>query len=225
MMREKYIAPEVMAEARRLYEETLAPVEDIRAMMGLACASFYRRVHNLGWRRRRAHAGKSEFARSLTGSAVAKLLTSSADLLPADLPPADLPPADLPLADLPRAHLVANAEPLSPQQKNALAQHLMAATRDVLDAVQRVIVNITPGDLIANDHCARTLASVSRSLCDIAALNKPDEVTPPDDADDDPVPRDIDEFRNELARRIRGFLEARRAGPAGIPAQPEAALE
>jgi hypothetical protein len=205
MMREKYIAPQVMAEARRLYEETLAPVEDIRAMMGLASASFYRRVHNLGWRRRKSHAGKSEFARSLNGPAVAKLLTPS--------------------AGLPRAQLVANTEPLSPQQRNALAQHLMATTRDALDAVQRVIAKITPGDQVQNDHCARTLASVPRSLRDIAALNKPDEVTPPDEAYDDPVPRDMDEFRYELARRIRGFIEASRAGAAGVSAQPKGQMD
>ncbi len=205
MMREKYIAPEVMTEARRLYEETLAPVEDIRAMMGLAGASFYRRVHNHGWRRRKCHAGTSEFARSLTGSAVAKLLTPS--------------------ADLPRAPLAASNEPLSPQQRNALAQHIMAATRDALDAVQRVVGNIKPGDQVQNDHCARTLASISRSLRDIAALNSPDGVTPPDEADDDPVPLDMDEFRYELARRIRGFIETRRLGTGGISARSEAELE
>jgi hypothetical protein len=205
MMREKYITPEVMAEARRLYEETLAPVEDIRAMMGLAGASFYRRVRNHGWRRRHGHAGRSEFPRSLTGTAIAKLL----------------PPS----AELPRAQLAANDEPLTPQQRNALAHHIMATTRDVLDAVQRVIVNIAPGDQAATDHCARTLASVSRSLRDIAALNKPEEVTPPDEADDDPVPRDMDEFRYELARRIRGFIEARRLGAGGVSAQPEAKME
>jgi hypothetical protein len=204
MMREKYITPEVMAEARRLYEETLAPVEDIRAMMGLACASFYRRVHNLGWRRRKSHAGKSEFARSLTGPAVAKLLTPSA---------------------VPRAQLVANTEPLSPQQRNALAQHLMATTRDALDAVQRVIAKVTPGDQVQNDHCARTLASVSRSLRDIAALNKPDEVTPPDETDDDPVPRDMDEFRYELARRIRRFIENERLGAGEVSAQPKEQMD
>jgi hypothetical protein len=205
MMREKYIAPEVMAEARRLYEESLASVEDIRGMMGLAGSSFYRRVQNHGWRRRRVHAGRSEFVRSLSGTAVAKLLAPS--------------------PDPPRAELVANNEPLSPQQRNALAQHIMATTRDALDAVQRVIGNITPGDQVANEHCARTLASVSRSLRDIAALNKPDEVTPPDEADDDPVPRDMDEFRYELARRIRGFIEARRLGAGGVSAVAESALE
>ena len=205
MMREKYIAPEVVAEARRLYEETLAPVEDIRAMMGLASASFYRRVHNLGWRRRHGHAGKSEFPRSLTGAAVAKLLAPS--------------------ADLPRAQLAANDEPPTPQQRNALAHHIMVTTRDALDAVQRVIVNVAPGDQAANDHCARTLASVSRSLRDIAALNKLAEVKAPDEAEDDPVPRDMDEFRYELARRIRGFIENERRSAGEIPAQPEAEVE
>ena len=57
--------------------------------------------------------------------------------------------------------------------------------------------------------CIRDSASISRTVREIAALNQPTEVAPADEADDDPVPRDIDEFRYELARRIRGFIEAR----------------
>jgi hypothetical protein len=69
------------------------------------------------------------------------------------------------------------------------------------------------------------MASISRALREIATLVQPDEVKAPDDADDDPVPRDIDEFRNELARRIRGFIEARSAGADGIPAHAEREME
>jgi hypothetical protein len=40
-------------------------------------------------------------------------------------------------------------------------------------------------------------------------------VTPDDETDDDPVPRDIDEFRETLARRIEAFLAARSGGEDG----------
>jgi two-component system, NtrC family, sensor kinase len=39
-----------------------------------------------------------------------------------------------------------------------------------------------------------------------------------------PVPSDIDEFRFALARRIRGFIEARRIGAVRIPGEPETPL-
>jgi hypothetical protein len=44
---------------------------------------------------------------------------------------------------------------------------------------------------------------------------------------DDDMPRDIDEFRHELARRIRAFVQSRTGGGvcAGIPAADGAAGE
>ncbi len=37
--------------------------------------------------------------------------------------------------------------------------------------------------------------------------------------EDDPVPKDMDEFRTELARRIRGFIEARKNKQGAQPDQ------
>jgi hypothetical protein len=62
----------------------------------------------------------------------------------------------------------------------------------------------------------RTLAAVARTLQEMAAFTKPNEVAPPDETDDDSIPRDIDELREALARRIRGFIEARRNGAGGL---------
>jgi hypothetical protein len=44
MVAKKEIAPEMLAEARRLYEQTLAPVGDIAQMVGLSRSNFYERV-------------------------------------------------------------------------------------------------------------------------------------------------------------------------------------
>lgn len=198
MVAKKVIAPELLAEARRLYEQTLAPVADIAGMLGITRDPFYAIVRREGWRYRRARVATFEFVKALGGAVV---------LTP-------------PPAEQPRAPLVA-ANPLPPEQRLALAERLMTGTEEALDAIKRVTAQINPNNPAEADASARSLANISRALREIAALTKTDEVTPPDDADDDPVPRDMDEFRNELARRIRGFLDARRAGAAGVPAQPK----
>jgi hypothetical protein len=97
----------------------------------------------------------------------------------------------------------------------ALAARLQSAAELELDAVMGLLAVMSPGNNAEADRTARTLASVARTLREIAALNQPDEVTPPDESDDDPVPDDIDEFREALARRIEAFVAARRAADDG----------
>jgi hypothetical protein len=69
---------------------------------------------------------------------------------------------------------------------------------------------------------ARVLAVLAKTLRELAALDQANSdaaaraaLSQSDDADDDPVPRDIDEFRRELARRIHAFVDSR--GGAGLP--------
>ncbi|HEY4143428.1 MAG TPA: hypothetical protein VGM57_18575 [Pseudolabrys sp.] len=202
MVAKKQIAPELLTEAKRLYEQTLAPVDDIAGMLGISRTPFYRIVRSEGWRNRRARVATFQFAKALGGSAV--LIASP--------------------AEQPRAMVVA-VDPLPPQQRLVLAESLMTATTEALDAIKRVTAQIQPANPIEAEANARSMASISRSLREIAILIKPDEVTPPNEADDDPVPRDIDEFRYELARRIRGFIESRRLGAGGVSAQSEDTLD
>jgi hypothetical protein len=112
-----------------------------------------------------------------------------------------------------------------PAARIALAARLQSVVERELNAVERVLAKVGPSNQGEAERSARTLASISRALREIAAFAKPDEVTPPDETDDDPVPRDIDEFRRELARRIRGFIEARRNGADGLPGQRESELD
>jgi len=57
MVAKKQFAPELIAEAKRLYEQTLAPVRDIAAMLGLSRTAFHKRVKEWTWRGRRAKNG------------------------------------------------------------------------------------------------------------------------------------------------------------------------
>ena len=70
-------------------------------------------------------------------------------------------------------------------------------------------------ELAERESNARTLAIVAKTLRELAAV---DEAEKPrkgkkqpsdDDIDDDPVPRDINEFRRELARRINALVDSR----------------
>jgi hypothetical protein len=201
MALKKEIAPELVAEAKRLYEQTLAPVDDIAAMMDVSRPSFYRIAKAEGWRNRRATVGTFAFARALTGATVTVIA-----------------PAPAP-AEQPRGETIANSDPVSPQQRAAITQRIMGAVERELDAIERIVEKIAPGDQIEAEHGARTTASIARTLRELAALNQPDKVTPPDETDDDPLPRDIDEFREALTRRIEAFIDAEQRGEGETSAE------
>jgi hypothetical protein len=194
------IAPERIADGKRLYEMTLTPVPDIAAMMGISRKTLERRIHEWGWTLRSA-------PRLATERVLAAMAPTGA---------------------------VVNAEPkaavavsLSPVTRTALAARIHGIVEQGLDAVERVLSKVGPADESGAKRSARTLAAVARTLQEMAALTKPEaEVMPPDDADDDdPIPRDINEFRRELARRIRGFIEARRLGAGRILDQRESEVD
>jgi hypothetical protein len=194
-MAKKEIAPELLAEAKRLYEQTLAPVDDVASVLGMTRTPFYKIVNREGWRGRRARSGTFHFARALTADSVAALMPAP--------------------AEQPRAAVEATGEPVTAWQRNALAQRVMIAAERDIDAVERILAKVAPSDAIEIEYSARVVASVARTLREIAELNKPEEVTPTDDTDDDPVPLDIDEFRLELARRIHVLVDARRSRESG----------
>ena len=198
MVRRKEATPELLAEAKRLYEQTLAPVDDIAGMLGLSRSNFYKRVRDGGWRGRRARVNPFEFARALSGSAMKAIMAEP--------------------AEQPRADIAALDDPTSPQQRLAMALRMQRVVEREMDAVERVIEKIVPTDQIQAEHGARALASVSRTLREIRALTRPDDEAPPDATDDDPVPRDIDEFRDALARRIEAFIDAEQGGDGAADA-------
>jgi len=189
----KQISPELLAEAKRLYEQTLAPVDDIAAMLGLSRTPFYKRVREGGWRGRRALTGAFHFARALSGEAAMAMTPDP--------------------AEQPRAEPELRADPPLPEQPMAIASRMQAVVERQMDAVERVLAKIAPSDQIEAEHSARALASIARTLREIAALTEPKQETPSDETDDDPVPRNMDEFRIALAGRIEAFVARERTVP------------
>jgi hypothetical protein len=52
-----HVAPELIAEGKYLYENTLMPIHKIGAKMGLSRTAFYLRVKEWGWTPRRYSSG------------------------------------------------------------------------------------------------------------------------------------------------------------------------
>lgn len=203
MVAKKEIAPELLAEAKRLYEQTLAPVDDIAGMVGLSRGNFYKRVREGGWRGRRAKVGAFQFTRALSAAGATALLAP---------------------ANQPRAEIDSEVALATTQQRLAIAGKMHEVVEQGLEAIKRIMQVVSPGDQAEAEHGARTVAHVSRAMREMQELMQPpiQNETPADDVDDDPIPLDIDEFRNELARRLRGIIDARRARLLGRPDGPAA---
>lgn len=88
-----------------------------------------------------------------------------------------------------------------------------AQVRDIEDRLMR---NQQQPDERERD--ARTLAVLVKTLRELTALDEAD--AGPETKDDDDGPRDIDEFRRDLARRMDALVASRTG--AGVPGEPQA---
>ncbi len=191
------VAPALMAEGRRLYETTRLPMDEIAVIMGISNTTLRNRIKQWGWRRQR-HDGRS-----------IELLLARRETIPA----AESAPA------------AANADPAAATAPDVidLAARVQTAVERELKAIERLLGVLGPSDGSESERMARTLASLARTLREVALLNGRGEGTATDEPDDDPVPRDIDEFRRELARRIEAFVGSRTDD--GISREPGGGLE
>lgn len=181
------IAPELVRAGRRLFEETETPQHEIAAMMGISDSTLRLRIREWGWERRPQPGQTLDLLHAARGAATAAALD-------------DAPPV--------AGHA---SDPNSPQQRAAIAARIQNVIEREMTAVERMLdTSGTCGESGAGNN-ARALAGIARTLREVALLIKPEQVTPPHEADDDPIPRDIDAFRDELARRIEAFVAAERA--------------
>lgn len=192
MARKKEHTPEELAKARYLYEQTLAPVDDIAAMLGMSKTPFYKRVRDGQWARRRASEATYQFVRAVTDAAPPTIAADAA------------------------AQAAAAAVPeRTPEQREqarlALADRILRTAEREMDAIERVLAQLDPEGQAEADRTSRTLAGIARTLREITALNTPEKTEPAHVSDDDTLPIDIDDLRCELARRINGLVAAERA--------------
>lgn len=93
----------------------------------------------------------------------------------------------------------------------AIVRRLQSAVARVLPAIEATIARLSAGPHQPREmeQAGRALSALTRTLRELTALLTQQDA--PLEPDDDPVPKDMDEFRYELARRIRAFIEARQA--------------
>lgn len=194
------VAPTLVAEGKRLYETTMTTIADIAALMGISRRTLENRIVEWNWKRRRLPSGAIDIFHAVRGAAAA-------------VATAETPPP-----------VGAIAGPALAQQRAALAARIQNVVEREMTVVERVVSMLGPADDAEAERTVRTLAGISRTLREIAALNQPNEVTPPNEADDDPIPRDIDEFRNELARRINALIDAEQDEESGETGEASSAL-
>ena len=120
---------------------------------------------------------------------------------------------------LPRPGQTQQSREMSARARTALIQRLWrAARRQVKEIEKRLAARARAGGEASEigERDARMLAVLVRTLRELAVLDQANTVAadrgdrspaqPSDPDHDDPMPRDIDEFRRELARRIEAFV-------------------
>ncbi len=189
----RFYTPELLAHARRRYEETAEPAGPIAADLGIHTCSLSRLARNLGWVRRNAGQRGLTTAMRLAeeAHAAAAARAEEAPAVPAEAPVSDAPTLDRleqavlkELASVEAMRKQFGAEPYEPRDAERTARTLANLT-DTLGKLKRMRAGVT------------------------------EHARPQDDYDD--WPEDIDAFRNELARRIRVFVESETAGMPKCP--------
>jgi hypothetical protein len=200
--------PEMLASLKRAYEDTDEPMRLIADRHEIGITTLQTLATREGWAKR------SQRMRDRPASALV-FEQSEPPLAPS--PPLPLPPAgqavnagsgsdEIAAAPLPEAPAEAQP-PRSPAARlEALILKRIAAEEARADSYM-----LRHG---AADRCARTLVILGQALTVVQKLRAAE----PSAEDDDPVPSDVDEYRLELARRIRAFVEARQAAAEGEPA-------
>ena len=221
--------PEAWAQIRHDYEHTDKPLAHICAEHGITVPTMRYRMKCWEWRRRKPliprqgpppvavvqqemaapptpyaaplHATPPAFA---TASAHSRCF-ASASLFENGAQRAPMPPPQEPAPGRAQARPGWEGE-----EPIAIVPRLQAAAARVLPAIEATVARLASGELNSRDleKTGRTLATLTRTLRELNALLV--QHNAPLQPDDDPVPEDMDEFRDELARRIRSFIEARK---------------
>lgn len=201
--------PEMLASLKHAYEDTDEPMRLIADRHAIGITTLQTLATRGGWAKR------SQRMRDCPASALL-FEESERPLAPSPTPAGQTNNAeggsDETAASAPEAP--AEAQPLLSPAARLEALIVKQIAAEEAHAASDTLRRMRGGA----DRRARTLVILGQALTVVQKLRaeeKPAE-------DDDPVPHDVDEYRLELARRIRAFIEARQAAEA---AEGEAATE
>jgi hypothetical protein len=188
----KNVTPEQMADGRYRYEQTNEPVRDIAADLGMSVTTFHCRATEWGWKKRTDRVPR-----------VSPPPVDEEAPAPATGDLRDAAPAPLELPD--------DGAPLAVRVQRAVERELLM--------IEKIIASLggTRRQASESERAARALASLARTLRELNALQAqmPGEA----DADDESKPRDIEELRRELVRRMDALVAGRTRNTGGEPEQ------
>ena len=195
------VAPELLTEARRLYEQTSVPVRDIAAMVGLAERTLYTRIWKWKWRMRK-------------------------DRIPAEPPPAppedgeneqapahaSAPPIPEPAAAPPAAFSF-RPQRAAEEENVSVAVRLQRVIERQMAATERLIEKLSPSAADAGEatKAAQALSLLVRLTREQQAIGAPAK----SEGKDEQQPRSDDELRSELVREVEAALAAQSGEGSG----------
>lgn len=212
MRAKKPIAPQLLAEGKHLYEKTSTPVALIATRLGLAPSTLRLRVKEWGWVR---SSSRGDAARVKTPAAFDEV--SRQDQFIAQ----DEMTIDMPQPTEESSAMAEISSDTPCDERAALYARVIQAAKTQMNAIERLQKTLRSGDAMKAERTTRLMATLNKMLKEVAAIAKPDRVTPHHETDHDAIPRDIDEFREALARQIEGLIETerRRAGESSAENQ------
>jgi hypothetical protein len=109
---------------------------------------------------------------------------------------------------------IAAVPPPGETPAGSMVERVSNAIERELSKIEHIVGNpsrLYPAQRIETESRARVLASLARTLKEVMRLRDQERGAGDDTtkaADDDAVPRDLDEFRRELSRRLEGLVES-----------------
>jgi hypothetical protein len=179
--------------ARLLYEHSPIAVRDIAVLIGVGERTLYKRARAGGWRRHfRCH------KRGPAGRYLNALIDFDRQRAPEPAMPEDpaLPP-----------------EEPSARRRRLVALLWQSVEKQMHEVAHRVSRGAVLGDPALAERDSRSLALLARSLERLIAIDRAFA----DEDELDTIPRDIDELRRELARRVEAIIARRADGAPGEP--------
>ncbi len=196
-------SPELLAALRHAYENTDEPMTSIAARFRIGITTLQTLVRKNGWIQR------SQRLRHCPPS-----IRPPEDGATLALPDQDAEPQQTPTPTLPLAGEGSEAVPrespaLAPVESQlSPAERLQALVEKEIAAEEatRAALGIRPRSRNEAERCARTISKLTQALQSIQKLRGGGGTSA---NGGDELPHDIDEFREELARRIEGLIEGR----------------
>ena len=226
----KSFSPQLMAHGKERFERG-DPVMEIAAEFDVHDRTIYKMAQREGWKR---PARQLDLASAMRLHEQAKAL--AARMAPAAPAPAPFAEAVTPAAENPELLLAPPVEAGSaPGETLSAAAPTAAAVPDpvAIERIERAVLNelaavesmraqlgVEPQKPLEAQQTARTLATLTHTLQTLQRMRCGQPPASGWSDHDDDMPRDIDEFRREYARRIRAFVEARIGGGACGTSRP-----